>query len=280
MTRETSSGSSQVGTWPHPGSTTCWTRLGRIPSRSGRFRTRVSCSAQARVIGRLDPLQVLDPAGPHQRAGLVVGGGGDVGLSDRLGLAGTESLRAIDEPAERSASSSGGRHDRPQQGACRATAATRPGDRPVRRLRRSLPESCGAESHDRARATLASAFDRSPAAQGDPGHGRLAVDPERLEEVEHRCRQVGRARLDALRQLGRLPEPGHVDRDHLALGREPVHHGRPLNQRSAERMEQEQRLALTLPDVVQPVRRTPAGARAHRSRSYSTYVPASAPVRL
>ena len=39
----------------------------------------------------------------------------------------------------------------------------------------------------------------------------------------------------------RLPEPGHVDRDHLALRREPVHHGRPLNQRSAKRMEQEQR---------------------------------------
>ena len=54
---------------------------------------------------------------------------------------------------------------------------------------------------------------------------------------------------------------------------------RPLDQRAAERMEQEERLAAARADVVEPAARLPPVASDHSPSSYSIKVSAAAPVR-
>ena len=135
---------------------------------------------------------------------------------------------------------------------------------------RLLPEAGRAEADHRARAALARALDRDPAAERDPGDVRIAVQAERVVEVEHRARQVRRARLDSIRQRRRVAEAGHVDRDRLALARQPLQHRRPLDQGAAERM-QAAAAASPLParTWLSP-RSDSADSAVHSPRSYST----------
>src|SRR3954451_4008217 len=218
---------------------------------------------------RLDPLQFLDPPGAHQRARLVVGRSRHVGPGNGFGLTRAEPLGVVDEAAEGAAAASRRGHDRAEQRG--SGAATAPGarDRVVRGRRRALPETRRAERDHRARTVLSGALDRRPTAQGDAGDRRLSLDAERLAEVQRSGGEIRRAWLDAVGQLGRLTEPRHVDCDHIAFGRQSVNYRRPLDQRSPEGVEEQKRVPLPPPYVVQLSRAAGPGAT-HRSRSYST----------
>ncbi len=220
---------------------------------------------------RLDSLQLLDPARAHQRAGLVIGRRGHVRLGDRRRLAGTEALGPVDEPAESPAPAASRRHDRPKQRARQparcVSRARRPGWRPRASASRSR----------RGRA-------RPPRSRRPGGRTRSPSSRPGRSRRPRACRRSrGSHRSRARRSRGWPPsarrpraaegtsESGHVHCDHLALGRQPVHHRRPLDQRAAQGMQQEQRLPLPAPYEVQPSRRLRGPtARGHSSRSYST----------
>ena len=136
-----------------------------------------------------------------------------------------------------------------QHGQQRAAEPADVGARP--RAERPLPEPGRAQPGHRQRAP------RLAPARAPPSRRASCRPRGRRRRRARRGRRRPRRRApagvgcDAVRQRRRRAEARQVDRDHVALARQPVEHRLPDDQLAAERMDQDERLAAPAAHVVQ-----------------------------
>jgi len=198
-----------------------------------------------------DVLEAREDRHAHRGVRGLVAGRGQVRAHQPRGRLGGHALGVGHRPAQHQlppvrGAQQGWQH-RQQPPPERARVATRPGPE------RSRPQPRGAEPGDRQRAPRLGQLQRDPAAQRVAGH----VGTRHAEVVEqggHGRREHLRGGSVAVAQPGGVAEAGQVDRDHVAVPRQALHHRLPDHQLRPERMNQDERLAAAPAHVVERAR--------------------------
>ena len=224
--------------WPQPRRTNSRAVAG---TSRGRATSR-SCSGQASVSGTRISRQPGEPPGAHAGVGRLEAGRVGVGAHEpQRGLV-RDALRVRDRPAERRAPPALAAQQRAAAPGRSARASSARG----RALgqQRLRPQPGGRDRRHRAGVAGERELERHPAAE------RVARDVRPVEPSASACAwmraraSVARASTGASpRSGGDVAEARHVDRDHVALGGEPVEHRVPHVAVGAERVDEHERRA-------------------------------------